>query len=123
LSKVVDVVDPKRLLESALDGPSPNVLVQNLLGVARTEAAPDGARRRAKRSIDGVFASPPKVEAPSEPVARSATARPPAVKATAARSAAPLPSSMPPKSMPAAVERRPGSCGEPCGGCTPFGGL
>jgi hypothetical protein len=49
------VADPKRLLELTEDAPSPNVLIQNLLGVARTEAAPDGARRRTRRSIDGVF--------------------------------------------------------------------
>jgi hypothetical protein len=119
------VADPKRLLESTQDALSPNVLVQNLLGVARTESAPDGARRRARRSIDGVFASPPgSVEATGSTPLKSASskgsvAKSPSAKATPAKNPGSPPKSMPPKSMPPA-ERRPAGCGEPCAG-TPFG--
>jgi hypothetical protein len=123
-------VDPKRLLESTQDAPSPNVLVQNLLGVARTEAAPEGARRRARRSVDSVFTprSPEKapgkeatVEASAsesgglKSVARSAS-KLSSAKPAPAKPAPPRPAptkSPPPKSLPAAGA-------EPCPGCPPF---
>jgi hypothetical protein len=135
LSKVAEVADPKRLLEITQDAPSPNVLVQNLLGVARTESAPEGARRRARRSVDGVF-TPTRDKAPAKAevvatngavkgVAKSAMAAsaPAAVAAPPRPAGAPKsgqPKSAPPKSLPP-PERRPVPCGgEPCTGCTPF---
>jgi hypothetical protein len=137
LSKVVDVVDPKRLLEITQDAPSPNVLVQNLLGVARSEAAPEGARRRARRSVDGVFAPAPNNPARSDPARSDPTsargekapakeaANPDATAAdgsaalkSVARSATKIPP--PPKSLPP-TERRPSGSGDPCSGCTPYG--
>jgi hypothetical protein len=135
LSKVVDVVDPKRLLESTQDAPSPNLLVQNLLGVARTEAAPDGARRRAKRSVDGIFTPQPEADqgdavtnaaAATSAAAKGSSAKPSATKASAGkgsgaksnttRAAPPSPQNMPP------ADRRPGVGSDPCAGCNPFGG-
>lgn len=119
-------MDPKRLLESTQDAPSPNVLVQNLLGVARSEAAPDGARRRARRSVDSVFAPAPTVE--KAPVREAASADAAIADGNAlksvARSAtkAPPPPKVPPppKSLPPA-ERRPSGSSDPCSGCTPYG--
>jgi hypothetical protein len=114
-------VDPKRLLEITQDAPSPNVLVQNLLGVARSEAAPEGARRRARRSVDGVFTPAPAAE--KLPVKEAAavdatTADGSAALKSVARSATKIPP--PPKSLPA-TERRPSGSGDPCSGCTPYG--
>jgi hypothetical protein len=112
-------VDPKRLLESTQDAPSPNVLVQNLLGVARSEAAPDGARRRARRAIDSVFTPPRGSEkaAAREATATEATAADGAPLKNVARSANKV---SPPKSLPV-TERRPAGTSDPCSGCTPFG--
>lgn len=117
-------MDPKRLLEITEDAPSPNVLVQNLLGVARSEAAPDGAKRRSRRSVDGMFASeaddPTNATAP--PVAtKSAVGKCAAGKAASPKHAATKTVAPPPKSIPSA-ERRPGGGGEPCVGWTPVGG-
>jgi hypothetical protein len=116
-------VDPKRLLEITQDGPSPNVLVQNLLGVARSEAAPDGAKRRSRRSVDGVFSSEsddPNAAGKST-AAKSTAAKTTAAKTTMPKSATTKSAAPPPKTIPPA-ERRPGGCGEPCAGWTPFGG-
>lgn len=123
LSKVVDVVDPKRLLESTQDAPSPNVLVQNLLGVARTESAPEGARRRARRAVDGVFTparGSDKAPAKEAAAGEATVADSGAALKSVARSKAPPPQSLPPKSLPP-TERRPPGASDPCSGCTPFG--
>lgn len=107
LPKVVDGADdPKRLLELVQEEPSPNVLVQNLLGAARTEAAPEGVKRRARRSVERSLRSLAEPEAPSDRL--GAVDERIGLEGPAAHVIAP--------------ERRPGATGRaPCRNCPPLG--
>ena len=49
--------DPKRLLEVDQDAPSPNVLLQNLLGAAQADGIPRAVRQRTLKSIESAVSS------------------------------------------------------------------
>lgn len=105
LPKVVDGDDPKRLLELVQDAPSPNVLVQNLLGAARTEAAPEDVKRRARRAVERSLRALVEVEAGDR---LGAVDERIGLEGPAAHVIAP--------------ERRPGATGRaPCRNCPPLG--